>query len=721
MTASPSGRFVAAPDRFSLWVWAAGEDGARRPVNLHHVRAYTCCAFDPSDSVLAAGDSSGRIVLYHGFQGALRAAAHAKSSASGASAAAPAASTLHWHAHAVGALAFSADGAYLLSGGAEAVLVQWQLATGKRTYLPRLGGAVVGIRACAGDPSRYLVAQADNTVRVVNVAAMRVEATVHGLRPAPPPALQLAPPAAAGASAYGGPAAAPGGCVALQPGTGHLVVSGPNALLQFFDAARERHAARLQVAPRNPASLTAARGAAAVAAAAAAAGAAPAAPPRPVEPQVVAAAFSASGGCLATVDVAPSTQGATGFSQSLKFWDAAPGGAQAGAAAPYALNTRADAPHVGTVTALAFHPSLDVAATTSDDGEFKVWARGAGGAGGAAAAGAARWRCRSVGSYKRRPLGAAAFSADGSLLAIGAGATATLWEPGSNMLVAAMPCGDTFATNSDRAAPHSLSPRLTQLAFSHHSLHLAGLLSTPTGDGDTLVVWDLLTLSVAWSCVVPHCVSLSADPAHALFAVAVNHSISKQQQADAAAAAAAAEQQQQQQADGNGDQQQLSRSQRRGQRRGCVLLFSPSSPTPVFASVLPPGAAAAAVRHVPTRTQLGASTATAVSEASPLLVVTEDRCYTMVVRPGAATSVAEDPASKQQAAAAVTAGDESVLEAVFGKQQQASGHQVSVTGDGGRSATKRVAALFDAPSHALPPPAQLCPMMLELLLTSSES
>lgn len=73
--------------------------------------------------------------------------------------------------------------------------------------------------------------QADNTVRVINTASMRVEATVHGLRPAPLPPV-------------GRPA---GGCALLQPGTGYLVVSGPNSLLQFFDATREQHAARLQV------------------------------------------------------------------------------------------------------------------------------------------------------------------------------------------------------------------------------------------------------------------------------------------------------------------------------------------------------------------------------------------------------------------------------------------------------------------------------------------
>ena len=34
--------------------------------------------------------------------------------------------TVHWHAHAVGALCFSLDGKFLLSGGQEAVLVRPQ-------------------------------------------------------------------------------------------------------------------------------------------------------------------------------------------------------------------------------------------------------------------------------------------------------------------------------------------------------------------------------------------------------------------------------------------------------------------------------------------------------------------------------------------------------------------------------------------------------------------
>ncbi|KAI8464049.1 MAG: WD40-repeat-containing domain protein, partial [Monoraphidium minutum] len=300
MVASPSGKFLAAPDKFSLWVWAAGEDGGRRPANFHHVRQYTCCAIDPTDTILAAGDASGRIVIWHNFTAALAAGGASSSGAppggggggGGDGGGGAACATVHWHAHPVGALAFSPDGSQLLSGGAEGVLVLWQLATNKRSYLPRLGGPLVGIAPCPADPSRYLIAQ-------------------------------------------------------------------------FFDAGRERHAARLQVSARNPVSLT--RG-----------GPPGGAGAPPLEPQVTAAAFSASGDALVTLDVAPGTGTSAGYSQSLKFWDSAPaaaGGAaapaalRAGAAPPYALNTRADAPHLGPVAGLAFHPAQHVVATASEDGE----------------------------------------------------------------------------------------------------------------------------------------------------------------------------------------------------------------------------------------------------------------------------------------------------------------------------------------------------------------
>jgi NET1-associated nuclear protein 1 (U3 small nucleolar RNA-associated protein 17) len=112
-----------------------------------------CAAFDATDSIIAAGDASGRILIWHDFPRALaqwagtasNSSSTAPASATAAIAAAaveeaagfgsaaegnavrlPACTTVHWHAHPVGALCFSMDGSQLLSGGQEGVLVSAQ-------------------------------------------------------------------------------------------------------------------------------------------------------------------------------------------------------------------------------------------------------------------------------------------------------------------------------------------------------------------------------------------------------------------------------------------------------------------------------------------------------------------------------------------------------------------------------------------------------------------
>ena len=81
----------------------------------------------PSGDVLAVGDITGRILLWHGIRGAMKArsagsiANNAQGNAGGGAAEPrlPQA-TVHWHAEPVRCLAFTADGTYLLSGGASA-------------------------------------------------------------------------------------------------------------------------------------------------------------------------------------------------------------------------------------------------------------------------------------------------------------------------------------------------------------------------------------------------------------------------------------------------------------------------------------------------------------------------------------------------------------------------------------------------------------------------
>jgi NET1-associated nuclear protein 1 (U3 small nucleolar RNA-associated protein 17) len=91
-----------------------------------------CAAFDANDSSIALGDASGRITIWHNFTKALdqwassaatAAAAAGGGDGSSSSGQLPPCTTVHWHASAVGALAFTLDGGYLLSGGQEGVLV----------------------------------------------------------------------------------------------------------------------------------------------------------------------------------------------------------------------------------------------------------------------------------------------------------------------------------------------------------------------------------------------------------------------------------------------------------------------------------------------------------------------------------------------------------------------------------------------------------------------
>ena len=46
--------------------------------------------------------------------------------------------------------------------------VLWQLRTGNKTFLPRLGGGLLGIGRSPADAACYVITQADNTVRLVS-------------------------------------------------------------------------------------------------------------------------------------------------------------------------------------------------------------------------------------------------------------------------------------------------------------------------------------------------------------------------------------------------------------------------------------------------------------------------------------------------------------------------------------------------------------------------
>jgi hypothetical protein len=439
---------------------------------------------------------------------------------------------------------------------------------------------------------------------------------------------------------------------------------------------------------------------------------------------------------------------------TLRFWDAITSSQVAGATAPYTLNTTADNPHTGVITGLASHPTLPLAVTTGNEGDFRLWslasarkkpgsnaAAGSSGSDGGSS-GSSHWRCAAVGGYKGLPLHCCSFSPDGSVLALGAAATATLWDHTDNSLVASLVPPPEYACSGHQ---------LRQLLFLHNSPHVVGVLGggdpsaamqalgispgaaaqqqqqgwkragkgqpgqqqqpevvVASSWGQAVVVWNLLTGGVSWYANLPVC-SIAADPIHPVFVVGVPAALSS--------------------SSSNGAQQQ--------QRQGLVLVFGAHTPDPLYACPVPASSPTSLLFL-----QNRSSAVAAGQQVSPLMLLTQDRRYTRLTLGGTQPSTAAAAADQQPpAAAAAAAGgsevpsgtraaleaelaagrDESTLEAMFGKMQPPA---AAAAADSGAAAAAAEAAavkaavsqLFDAPSHVLPAPSSLCPTLLELLI-----
>ncbi|KAF2458054.1 hypothetical protein BDY21DRAFT_285383 [Lineolata rhizophorae] len=88
---------------------------------------------------------------------------------------------MHWHREAVGAVRWSKDGNYLMSGGRETVLQQWQLETGKRQDLPHLTTAIDGL-VVSPSGTRYALRLADNSVIVLSTSELAATSYIAGIQ-----------------------------------------------------------------------------------------------------------------------------------------------------------------------------------------------------------------------------------------------------------------------------------------------------------------------------------------------------------------------------------------------------------------------------------------------------------------------------------------------------------------------------------------------------------
>jgi WD40 repeat protein len=327
--------------------------------------AITACTAHSEKEMAAIGDINGRIMLWFDVLKASRTS-----------------SILHWHAYKVFDLAFTRDASYLLSGGNEATVVIWQLETGQKQFLPRLGGEIHHIEL-SPDETQYSMFLSNNSILLVSSADVSQRKSIDGIHQAGleysmyPPSVGLQ----------------------VDPKTGNLCMNGSPSELQFLNPQTGQTTMQLLLAEGQR--ITFGKDVT-------------------VQPHITQSAFSENGDWLVTVDERPTSHGKVSY---LKFWEFDP------EIQEYRLNTRVDTPHQLSITDIAVCPWNTqgplICATASLDGKFKIWElvepkRADIGK---------HWKCRSISEFKNYQANSVAFSSDGSLLAVGFENVITLWDP----------------------------------------------------------------------------------------------------------------------------------------------------------------------------------------------------------------------------------------------------------------------------------------------------
>ncbi|KAF9351527.1 WD repeat-containing protein 75 [Mortierella sp. NVP85] len=430
------GEYLVLGGRYKLHVIyiAAGNgiEGKSRENDESRFQCYitperiTSLAFHPTEGCIATGDERGRITLWYCF---------------GKNVERPVTTTMHWHAHKVAAMSFTSDGTYLLSGGEESVLVLWQLQTGHKQFLPRLGSEIKHITV-SPDQAYYAIGHQDNSVNVIRSVDLKIKSAIQGLKLSH--TNHLNNPLLTG--------------LVIEPRNGHVVLNGMPGTLQFYDPIQEQHIMELEVSPRNKVSRTDEK--------------------EIIQPQVLQCVFSKDKAARWMVTVDARDDHETTPEQYLKFWE------YDDDARTYVLNTRVDAPHTKEITSCVFNPrggnQAPMVVTTSTDGTFKIWELVHQGEARRGIEAEIAWSCRSTGFYRDMVPRCASFSTDGSILAISYGQIITLWNPYLNTLQ-----GVLTQPPENRPIKH--------MTFVENSPFLIATTK------DHLYSWNLLTCSVWWS------------------------------------------------------------------------------------------------------------------------------------------------------------------------------------------------------------------------------
>lgn len=430
-------------------------------------RKITAVAGCLATGAVATGHEDGTITLWFGLgQAADQVLTLRRSGVDDASDQMVTVATHHWHAHAVECLSFSPDGKFLLSGGEEAVMVQWNLVKGTQSFMARLGGPLSRL---SPSPSGVHVALStkDNCVRLIKLYKFEEQWQLRGLSLTP--TFDVANYAKLVR-------------VQLDASSGHLVLNGHPGHLQFYDLDSDLIRQTIEVAAYNRVSRLEYE--------------------RMSPPIVSGACFSPDGQRMATVDTRVynkqgarselSDKGVEG-GRELKFWH------RNAATRDMVVDTIANDPHDSAIVSILYHPKRNEVVTLASAGDFKVWElkRRLG------AVPVPVSRKQGSGATHRNqhqlvqptetwasvlsvcfragvPAYGAALSGDGSILAVSYRGVVALWSARSATLLATL-------------VPPIPTALLSELHFPAN-----GTMLVAAGPG-LAVAWDLLSLQILWS------------------------------------------------------------------------------------------------------------------------------------------------------------------------------------------------------------------------------
>lgn len=443
---SADGRRLAYSAQGTIVVWDADADGQGGRIE----KTVTCpttpaknLALHPALPVVHWSDSQGQIFA-HDYS---------------ADAARPVTTTMHWHARSPKTLAATPDGRHLLSGGEEGVVVAWDLERNYKQFLPHLESSVV--QATSNHAGDYYAALTEaNSVLLVAPAGMQVVGRYEGLKAMP------------------GSSVGKAGLVSDPRSPSAVLLNSVPGQLQSFDPIRSCSVlSDLDVCQQNI--IGRGREAGAV-----------------VFSDVYRVAFSADSRWMATYD-----RRMTAIRRlqhdALRFWRARDG--------KYQLYTAFDVPHGEPISRLLFSPrrtnGTHQCVTVGGDAKVKVWNSSGRRVVNMSREGKAveqvAWVQAGSLTYKSLECRAAAFSPDGSILAVGFGPCVRLYDAATLRLA-----GSLLISGSDGSVIQEM------LIVGDHLV---------ASDARTLAVWDLGSMRMAWSVNMPATI-LKMHPDGATFA-----------------------------------------------------------------------------------------------------------------------------------------------------------------------------------------------------------